>query len=271
MKTSVCLTVQEPSVLSPFEPKDFETGLKYAQMGGFDGIELIIRDPNTVDAVWLKTLLDKYGLKAASISVGQMMSDGLWFSSFDADVRKGAVQRMCDYMKLAAGIGYCRVNCGMARGVGSKEPKIKNIEMEYIAECLIDCARYAGGAGILLNLEAINRYEINNLNTIADTLAFIDRVGNPPSVGVLYDTFHANIEDPDMAEALAQCGKKLFHVHIADSNRKLPGYGHIDFKPIIAQLRKMHYDGYVCLELPCANGGTAFMEDAEKRMKAILY
>ena len=264
MKTSLCLTVQEPSVLSPFEPKDLETGLEYAKKGGFDGIELIIRDPNKVDAPWLKGLLDKYGLKAASISVGQMLSDGLWFASFDPQVRMGAVQRMCDYMKLATKIGYCRVNCGMARGVGSKEPVKFTQEMEFIADCLAQCAKYAENTGIKLNLEAINRYEINNLNSIADTLAFINRVGNPKNVGVLYDTFHANIEDADMVQALAMCRNKLFHVHIADSNRKLPGYGHIDFKPIVAQLKKMDYDGYACLELPCANGGDTFYGRSRK-------
>jgi 5-keto-L-gluconate epimerase len=69
------------------------------------------------------------------------------------------------------------------------------------------------------------------------------------NLGVLFDTFHSNIEEPHMEASLRACGSRLFHVHLADSNRWAPGVGHIDFAPIVTTLREMKYPGWVSAEI----------------------
>jgi len=68
------------------------------------------------------------------------------------------------------------------------------------------------------------------------------------NIGVILDTFHGNIKEVNMKDAIKQAGKKLFHVHIADSHRGTLGTGHIDFKSIIRGLKEIGYDGYISLE-----------------------
>ena len=55
--------------------------------------------------------------------------------------------------------------------------------------------------GIEIGIEPLNRFETYFLNTTADGAAFCDAVGHP-SIGLLFDTFHANIEEKSLGAAL---------------------------------------------------------------------
>lgn len=113
---------------------------------------------------------------------------------------------------------------------------------------------YAGKNGVTLCLEAINRYETALLNSAEATVDFIEnRLGNPDCVGILWDLFHANIEDIGFERSIEKMGKKLKHVHIADSDRMFPGYGHTDFETIFKCLKKngfSEYCSFECFNLP---------------------
>jgi sugar phosphate isomerase/epimerase len=93
-------------------------------------------------------------------------------------------------------------------------------------------------------LEPLNRYETDLIHTVADGLALIDRVG-AANFGLLLDTFHMNIEEPSIEESIRACGPRIFHFHVADSNRWPPGAGHLEFKPILAALFETGYTGFV--------------------------
>ncbi|MCJ7708999.1 MAG: sugar phosphate isomerase/epimerase, partial [Anaerolineales bacterium] len=97
----------------------------------------------------------------------------------------------------------------------------------------------------------------NFLNTIAETLEFIDTVG-APNLGLLVDTFHMNIEEASMTGPLIAAGNRLWHVHLVDSNRCAPGMGHTDFAPIVSALVAVGYSGYLSGEiLPVPDDETA--------------
>ena len=101
-----------------------------------------------------------------------------------------------------------------------------------------------------LVLEPLNRYETDIVVDIAEGLALIEAVGCP-NVGLLLDTFHANIEEPSLAGTLRQAmaAGRLWHVHLGDSNRLAPGMGHIDFGAIVGTLAEIGYTGYLSAEL----------------------
>lgn len=88
----------------------------------------------------------------------------------------------------------------------------------------------------------------------------IRRVG-AQNLGLLLDTFHMNIEEPNIAESIRACGDRLFHFHVADSNRWYPGAGHLDFPSILGALRATGYSGFVSAEyvpLPDAESSAAY-------------
>ncbi len=109
-------------------------------------------------------------------------------------------------------------------------------------------ARAAREVGVRLVLEPINRYESNWLNTVDEVMDLIARLGED-NVGVLPDAFHMNIEEADLPPALRRGGSLVWHVHVADSNRRAPGWGHLDVAGIVATLREIGYTGFVSAEI----------------------
>src|SRR5262249_9217551 len=97
-------------------------------------------------------------------------------------------------------------------------------------------------------IEPVNRYESNWLNTVEEVLDLIERLGED-NVGVLPDTFHMNIEEADMLEALRRARPRLWHLHVADSNRRAPGAGHLDFNEIVIALAGQGYTEAVSAEI----------------------
>ncbi|MBM3703329.1 MAG: TIM barrel protein, partial [Actinobacteria bacterium] len=97
-------------------------------------------------------------------------------------------------------------------------------------------------------LEPINRYEINFINTMEEGYRFIEKVAED-NLLLLIDTFHMNIEEPSTTQSIKNFGSLIGHIHIADSNRKAPGLGHIDFLSIIAQLMKINYRSFLSAEI----------------------
>jgi len=251
IKTSASLALQMDSGFSPFPAKVFNKGLQWAQALGFDGVELIIQHPNEVNADELMKTLERCHLLVSTIATGQMMGEGLIFCSDNSEIRNAAVKRIYDHIDLSSKLGLPNVTIGLARGKGSPEVPVKSRQRTFIAECVKRCAEYARCKNVRINLEPINRYETCLFNSVEDTASLIEELGVMPTVGILYDTFHSNIEDTDMLQTIAKYGGNFSHVHFADSNRMVPGYGHIDYTAVISELEKVNYRGFVSLE--CLN------------------
>lgn len=108
----------------------------------------------------------------------------------------------------------------------------------------------ASDAEILL--EPLNRYESRYLNRVGDCLTVLDAVDRPRT-GLLFDFFHAAIEEADIAAAINLAGSRIRHVHLADNNRLLPGKGSIDWVRCVDALRGVGFDGYLSFE--CSTSG----------------
>jgi sugar phosphate isomerase/epimerase len=106
--------------------------------------------------------------------------------------------------------------------------------------------------GAAIFLEPLNRYEAAYLRTVSQA-AELCRAVNEPRVKIVADTFHMNIEEADIAISLVSEAEYIGHVHLADSNRLLPGHGHISFVEPFRTLREIDFDGWLTLE--CAVPG----------------
>lgn len=105
----------------------------------------------------------------------------------------------------------------------------------------------AAGSQAHVLLEPINRYESRYLNRLSDNARIVAAVAHP-NAGLLPDLFHMSLEESDPAEALRTAGERIVHVHLGDSNRLLPGHGHLDWPGIFAALKEVGFDGYLNLE-----------------------
>ena len=120
-------------------------------------------------------------------------------------------------------------------------------EKQHGAEVHLKAAKYAEQAGVKLAIEPLNRFEAYFLNTTDDAADYARRVGHP-HFGILYDTFHANIEEKDPVSCIGRNIEKIKHVHISENDRGIPGKGHIDWPATFKALRSAGYDGWLTIE-----------------------
>ena len=236
----------------------FEDKAAKAAALGYDGIELMVRDPAALDWPHVKATLDEAGLQTPQVVTGELFgADGLRLVTPDADLYRRADERTQSVIDLAGYLG-AMVNIGRLRG------RLEGLDVadtgHEAVERLGSLAAYAEGRGVRLSLEPLNRYETDFILDVADGLRMIADL-QCANVGLMLDVFHMNIEEASIEASLEAAGEYCWHVHIADSNRRYPGAGHLDFNGVFRTLERMGYTGYVSAELfPLPGPDTAAQE-----------
>ena len=233
--------LQDPTPFSPFAPGNWRQALRRVKTAGYDGVELAITNPARINPDTTKEALESEGLRLLSITTGQAAGlEGLSLTSPADTIRRRTIERIEEHMDLARRFGAV-VIVGSLRGADG--------DMELLVESLCECATY--DAEVRIALEPLNRYESRLVNTAAEALSVVERVG-AQNLGLLLDTFHANIEERSIGQAFRDTGERLFHIHLADSNRWTLGYGHLPFDAVWKALEAIDYDGGLVIEaFPC--------------------
>lgn len=209
---------------------------------GYDGVELALRHASQVDVPRVKQRLAATGLEVPCISSGQVFAaDHLYFTHPDA-----AVERIVGMIRLAAEFG-AKVNTGRVRGAIHEGESPETARRRYL-DCIHRCADVAEPLGVELIVEPVNRYEVNFINNCTEGLEIV-REAARPCVRLMPDTFHMNIEDASFREAFAAARAYIGYVHVADSNRLAPGWGHMPFDEIFEILADIGYDGWITAEI----------------------
>jgi sugar phosphate isomerase/epimerase len=256
MKLSVVLSTHAAAFQAVAFKGDFAANVAKIAGWGYDGVELAVRDPNLVTAGQLRPIVAEQGLVVPAIGTGQAWGEeGLSFTSDDPAVRTAAIERIRNHIPLAAGMDAL-VILGLIRGI-TPEGQTHDQSMAYLVEAIRDCAAAAEGTGVRFALEPMNRYETDLVHSVAEGLDLIDRVGFD-NFGLLLDTFHMNIEEASIEDSIRTCGDRIFHFHVADSNRWHPGAGHLNFGSILETLEATGYGGFVSGEfMPLPDGDAA--------------
>jgi sugar phosphate isomerase/epimerase len=259
VKLSIVLSTHAAKFDAVALREDFEANVARIAALGYDGVELAVRDPGLVDTGQVKATLAKQHLAVPAIGTGQAWGEeGLSFTNPNPAVRRRAVERVKRHVEFADEFDAL-VILGLIRGKVSPEVGREQAE-RWLIEALDEVCQAGRQHGVHFAVEPINRYETDLLNTVAETLTLIEQVGSD-NLGILLDTFHANIEEPSIVDSVRAAGQRLFHVHLADSNRWYPGAGHTDFRPILTALRDVGYDGWLSAEiLPKPDPATATRE-----------
>jgi len=260
MKLSVVLSTQQTQFQAASFSGSLAQNIADIAAMGYDGVELAIRDPKLVDVDALEALTREHGLRVPAIGTGQAWNEErLSFTDPDESVRRAAIERVKAHVPVAARFNAVII-IGLLRGI-IKPGVTQQQGMAWVCEALQECSQAAKPLGVRLALEPINRYETTLVNSVAEGMALIDRVG-AENFGLLLDTFHMNIEEPDILESISTCGDWIFQFHVADSNRWYPGAGHLDFSDILTRLHSTGYKGFVSGEfMPLPDPLTAAREN----------
>jgi sugar phosphate isomerase/epimerase len=268
------LTIQTPEVPRAVPVAllsgTFEEKVAKAARLGVDGVELMTVAPGELDAAGMHACLAGEGLQAAAISSGALaLTQGMTLLHAEAQVAAAARQRLVALVDFAAALGAPVVTIGGFRGRLANAPEVDGRGL--LAGILREAAAYAGGLGVRLALEPLNRYESDLVNNAAQGLEFCAQVDHP-AFGLLLDTYHVNIEESSWAEPFRRVMRlgKLFHVHLGDNNRLPPGCGLIDFAQIAAALREGGYAGYLSAELLAMPDPDAAAAQTAAYMRGVL-
>lgn len=223
--------------------------LRAIKATGFDGVEVPVFDPSDVSHyAMLGAMLDDIGLERTVVAL--IPDEAHSPISPDESVRSNAVDHLSRVIECCAALGSQGLvgpyyqPLGVFSGQGPTDT-----ELDRCAGVHRAIAAKARDAGMFCALEPLNRFESYLLNTCEQSSAYLERL-DEPGFGILYDTFHANIEEQDPILALATAMSKghVNHVHISENDRGTPGRGHACIRETIAERKARNYDGWLTIE-----------------------
>ena len=212
---------------------------------GFDGVEVPLFQPAKYPAGEIRRLFEQNGLESTFTVV---MVDDLSTISGDAGVRARTRQYLADCIRTIAECGGNLMVGPLYSPVGYLPGRRRTAdEWKAAVETFQALGPVAREHGVTLAIEPLNRFETYFLNTVDDGVRLCDEVGDG-NVGLLVDTFHANIEEKSIAGAYRKAAKHLKHVHTCENDRGAPGSGHVEWSEVLAALREIGYDGWLTIE-----------------------
>lgn len=221
-----------------------------AQRYGYDAAELVY-GLEPIDFSEAGVELRRRNLVVSS--VGCLCPPGRDLSDADPEARRHTIAYMKEAIEAAHRVESPVVYTSPTAGLKIAPAAAESDEWKWAVDGLHALGQYASKMGMQLAVEAWNRYESYMLLTAVDTRRMVAEI-DLENVGCMFDTFHMNIEEPSIPDAIIHTAEQLFHIHFADSQRAAPGTGHIDFAPILKALKDIKYDGYVTMELIPAAG-----------------
>jgi D-psicose/D-tagatose/L-ribulose 3-epimerase len=227
-----------------FGPSEFHL-LPEIKANGFDGVEVPILDPATFQAAEVGRELNRMGLERTAVTI---VPGGTSLASSDAALRQRAMTHLEAAIgaasdagaKILAGPMYTPV--GFLTGV-----RRTSDEWKWVVDSWQQLAPAVDAAGIEIALEPLNRFETYFLNTAADAAKLCEEIANP-AIGILLDTFHANIEEKSIREAVGHAAPHLKHLHTCENDRGIPGSGHVAWAEFFSAVKEIGYDRWLTIE-----------------------
>jgi len=212
---------------------------------GFDAVEISLVSGPDIDISSIRAELDRNGL---DVFCSMGLPEDKDITSPDDTVRRAGIEYLKRCVETAARVGSPILG-GLPYVPWLHFPDTHDLQpyRERSAAAMHEVASTAADNGIIISTEIINRFETYIFNTVADGLDYL-RMVDHPAVKLQLDTYHMNMEEADLPAAIRQAGDRLGHFHCADSNRKLPGRGHIQWDAIKSALDDVDYGGPLVIE-----------------------
>ncbi len=211
---------------------------------GYDGVEVPIFNPDLDYAAWGKRL-DDLGLQRTAVTVRTEEDNPI---SPDAAVRAKGIEGTkkvldcCNTLGATHLVGPYHSALGIFSGAGPTDD-----EWKWGVDSMRQVAEHAASANVMLGVECLNRFETYLLTCHADSARFAKEVDHP-NCQMMYDTFHANIEEKSVTQAVRGCADVMCHVHISENDRSTPGAGDVKWDETFDVLKEVGYDGWLMIE-----------------------
>ena len=212
---------------------------------GYDGVELPIFDMNLERFKKVGKRLDSVGLERTAVTICTDAENPI---SPDAGIRAAGLARLKKAIDVCAAAGATHLCGPIHSAIGSFSGAGATAdEWNWGKDTLSKAADYAQKNNVTLVVEYLNRFECYFLTSAADDAKFCREI-NHPNLKMMYDTFHANIEEKNLAAAMQSCWDQVVHVHISENDRSTPGEGHVDWDTTFQMLKQLRYDGWLVVE-----------------------
>jgi sugar phosphate isomerase/epimerase len=212
---------------------------------GYDAVELGA-ELSPEDAGKVRDLVERAGMAVTSICPSFTPERDL--AHPDPEVRENATRYLRTVTDLANAAGAPLIIVAPTAFLRTRPIASEGEEWDLAVESIRAVGDYAASAGVDLTLECWNRYGTFLLNRLDQAARMWHETGLSNG-GVLADTYHMNIEERSLSEAIRNTGARINHVHLSDSNRAAPGLGHVDYPGILQALLDVDYTGYLTFEL----------------------
>lgn len=242
--------------------KEFIERMKVLQGFGFDGVELNIRNPDTLDPEDLKSFLKEFDLELSMFATGfTAKTEGLSLASTDEKKRMVSVRRAKGFLAFARQF-QAGIIAGFLKGTLGENTQA---HQEAIKRSIAEVSEEAARLKTPFLVEAINRFESPLGNSLEDTWSLVEGA-NKGYTYILPDTWHMNIEESNMESAIISHREHFISFHLSENNRYFPGYGALNFKHIIGILDACGYKGKLSIE---GNLKKGFAEDVRVAMETL--
>jgi len=219
---------------------------------GCDFIELLVPEPGELDLKETQAALKDNGL---GVVLAARVNNTRDLASADDAAHRAGMDYLDECVRVAVGLGTALVGgplygapmvfAGRAPAPVSEDERARKIDR--VVAGLRRAGKTAADAGVRLAIEPLNRFETDIANTTGHALALAEAAGSP-AIGVMLDTFHMNMEDPSIPEAIRRAGPRMFHFQANENNRGFVGSGHIDWPSVARALVAVGYQGPITLE-----------------------
>lgn len=235
----------------PFTEREFPQFARW-KAAGFDFVELLVPEPGELDLAATRRALADEGLGcvlAARVNLDRNLT------SDDAAKRQAGRDYLRTCVDVAEALGARTVGGPLygnplvfaGRAPHPVDEPLRQRRVDWCVEGLRGAAPHAQAAGVVLGVEPLNRFETDILNTTRQGVALMKLVGHA-SIGLVLDTFHMNMEDDSIVDAIHAARGHVAHFQANENHRGYLGTGHIDWTAVVRALAAIGYTGTISLE-----------------------
>jgi len=221
--------------------------IKKAKKLGFDGVEILLNDP---DSMPIKETKDKLEGNEMGINFAVVLGEDTNSISPEEDIRKHAIEffKKCIDVAYAISGGGCGIGGVNYAGWGCLTGSSRTEkEWEWAVNYYREAAKYAKDRNIMLAIEPVNRFETHFINTASDAVKFCKDVGES-NVKVHLDTYHMIREEKNFYKAIVDTGEYLGYLHACENERGIPGTGLVNWEDVYRGLKDINYKGWITIE-----------------------
>jgi len=238
-----------------FQGWTLERIFRYISELGYEGVEIApftisddVRKISSKERSEIRELALSYGLEVVGTHWLLVTPNGLHLTHPDEDIRLFTRRYLCELVKFTSDIG------GRILVFGSPDQRnvLRGVSFEkawnYAKETFLGCSRFAEDYGAMFALEPLAKHLTDFINTAEQALQLVKEVSHP-SFKLQLDVFSMLDEGKPLPDIIRSSKNYLVHFHVNDDNRLGPGFGKVEYRPIIKALEEINYEGFLSVEV----------------------